>query len=262
MSLVFAAIVPHSPVLIPSIGKENLSRLEATRNSYARLADELSRTGADTIMIISPHGIVQTDVFTMNLNPQFTGNFEKFGDFSTKKTWPGNVGLTYRIREALETKANLQLVSVEDLDHGASIPLFLLTQKLPGTKIIPLYYSGLSPEAHFKFGRLLQHELLSEKTPIAVVASGDLSHRLSKDAPGGYAPRAKKFDKKIVTALVQNKLDDLADIDADLTAEAGECGLKSILILAGILSGIKHEPKVLSYEALFGVGYLTANFVI
>lgn len=42
MSLIFAAITPHSPVLIPAIGKDNLSRLEATRNAYAKLADELS----------------------------------------------------------------------------------------------------------------------------------------------------------------------------------------------------------------------------
>jgi AmmeMemoRadiSam system protein B len=262
MSLVFAAIVPHSPVLIPSIGKENLSRMEATQNSYLKLADGLLRRRADTIIIISPHGVIQADTFTMNLSPQFSGNFEEFGDFSTKKTWPGDVGLTYKIREALETSASLQLISAENLDHGASVPLYLLTQKLSNIKIAPLYYSGLSYEAHFKFGQLLQHELLSEKTRIAVIASGDLSHRLSKDAPGGYSPKAKKFDKKIIDLIAENTLDKLVDIDPDLAAQAGECGLRSILILAGAISGIKHEPKVLSYEAPFGVGYLTANFVI
>jgi len=42
-----------------------------------------------------------------------------------------------------------------------------------------------------------------------------------------------------------------------LVADAGECGLKSIVILLGILEGIKYEPELLSYEAPFGVGYLT-----
>jgi MEMO1 family protein len=57
-------------------------------------------------------------------------------------------------------------------------------------------------------------------------------------------------------------MDELLRIDPELTAQAGECGLKSMLILAGILSGINLEPKILSYEAPFGVGYLVANFLI
>ena len=261
MSLIFAAITPHSPVLIPAIGKDNLSRLEATRNAYAKLADELSRLAADTILVISPHGVIQTGAFTMNLSPRFTANFELFGDFSVKAAWNGDVGLTHRIREALETKASLQLISAEALDYGASVPLYLLTGKL-NAKIIPLYYSGLSHEAHFEFGRLLQHELISCREQVAVIASGDLSHRLSKDAPGGYSSRAKKFDKKITELVAQNKLAEIVRVDAGLAAEAGECGLKSFSILAGILDGVKCEPKILSYEAPFGVGYLTANFII
>jgi len=46
-----------------------------------------------------------------------------------------------------------------------------------------------------------------------------------------------------------------------LISDAGECGLKSIAILLGILEGIKYEPQILSYEGPFGVGYLTAEFI-
>lgn len=262
MSIVFSAIVPHSPILIPQIGKENLKRLDATAKSYNELALDLEKSSPETILIISPHGIMQTNSFTMNMCPNYTGSFEDFGDFSTKMNWNGDVGLTHRIREKLETKAPLQLTSQEKLDHGTSIPLFLLTQKIPRIKVIPLYYSGMNLEAHFNFGKLLGHEALFNKERIALIASGDLSHRLTKDAPGGYSTKAKKFDKKLIDLLQKNKFSELTKFSQAEIAEAGECGLKSILILTGVLENIKHKPQLLSYEFPFGIGYLNMNFIL
>lgn len=260
MSIVFSAFTPHPPLLIPQIGKENLKRIDQTVKAYNKLAIELKNSEADSILVISPHGVVQQDAFTMNLAPKFSCNFEDFGDFATKKDWTGDIALAYRIREKLETTAPLQLISQQTIDHGTSVPIFLLTEKLPNIKIMPLYYSGLSLEAHFKFGQLLQHELIVNKEKIAIVASGDLSHRITKDAPAGYSPKGKKFDKKIIKYLSENKPEEILNLDPNLIIEAGECGLRSMLIQQGIMDGIKHEPQTLSYEAPFGVGYLTMNF--
>jgi MEMO1 family protein len=260
MSLVFSAIVPHPPLLIPQIGKEHIIRLDQTQKAYSKLALELEKIAPETVVIISPHGVIQNDVFTMDLRPDYIANFEEFGDFGTKINCRGNVGLAYRIKEKLETKTKLQLISQEVLDYGTSIPFYLLFKNLPKTKIIPLYYSELDNQAHFDFGTLLKKEILSSKENIAVIASGDLSHRLSKNAPGGYSARAKKFDNKIIDSLIQNKVNDIIDIDKNLTDEAGQCGLKSILILLGIMDKIKYEPQLLSYEYPFGVGYMVMNF--
>ncbi|MDD4570341.1 MAG: AmmeMemoRadiSam system protein A, partial [Tepidanaerobacteraceae bacterium] len=45
-----------------------------------------------------------------------------------------------------------------------------------------------------------------------------------------------------------------------LIKNAGECGLRSIWIMAGALDGYRVEPEVLSYEGPFGVGYCIARF--
>ncbi|MDP3043513.1 MAG: AmmeMemoRadiSam system protein B [bacterium] len=262
MPIIFSAITPHSPILVPSIGKENLSRLKATESAMEKLEEDLRAVNPDTILIISPHGSTQQDAFTINLNPEFEANFKEFGDFTTKLRFNGDVGLAYKIRESLETKAPLQLISEPNLDYGSSIPLSLLTKKLPDVKIIPLHYCGLDLQAHFKFGQLLKREFMVNKNKVAIIASGDLSHKLSKDAPAGYSPKGKKFDKKIVDYLTKRKTAELLEIDRQLIAEAGECGLKSIVILLGILDGMNYEPKMLSYEAPFGVGYLVMNFKI
>lgn len=260
MPISFAAIVPHPPLLIPSIGKENLARLKETEQAMKKLEEDLYSSQADTILIISPHGQIQPDAFTMNLNPEFHGKFEEFGDFATKINLGGDIGLAYRIRERLETRAPLQLISNPDLDHGCSVPLYLLTKNLPNIKIIPLYSSGLDLAAHFKLGQLFKRELLVNKNRVAIIASGDLSHRITKDAPAGYSPKGKKFDQKIIDYLTHNKIKDIFKMDHHFIEDADECGLKSIIILLGILDGMDYQPQKLSYEAPFGVGYLVMNF--
>lgn len=260
MSIVFSAIVPHPPILMPTIGKENINQLKATSLAYSELEQDLYASQAETIIIITPHGHLQEESFTINLNPEFKGDFKDFGDLTTKFTLSGDIGLAHKIREKLETKAPLQLISEDKLDHGASIPLYLLTKHLPKIKIIPLYYSGLSLAAHYNFGQILKNELLGSSARIAIIASGDLSHRLSKNAPAGYNPRGKKFDKKLIDCLLKKQIDEIIKFKPELIADAGECGLKSIVILLGIIEAIKYEPQLLSYESPFGVGYLTMNF--
>lgn len=262
MSIVFSAIVPHSPLLLPFIGKENTSRLVATIKSYKKLEEDLYASQAEVIVIISPHGKGHSNAFTMNLSPHYTATFDEFGDFTTKMDLAGDIAHAYKIREKMETSVPLQLTTVTKLDHGSSIPLYMLVSHMPNIKIIPIYYSGLDLEAHFKFGQLLKKELLYHKTKFAVIASGDLSHRLTKDAPAGYSPKGKKFDKKIIEYLQNRQAAEILEIDKHIIRDVSECGLKSIAILLGVLDGIKYEPQLLSYEFPFGVGYMTMNFKI
>lgn len=260
MSIVFSAIVPHSPILIPVIGKENINQLKATSDSYFKLEQDLYASQAETIIIISPHGHLQKESFTINLSPEFKGNFKEFGDLTAKLNLSGDISLAYKIKEKLETKIPLQLISESDLDHGALVPLYLLTQHLPKIKIIPLYYSGLDLAAHYNFGQMIKGKLLNSDVRVAIIASGDLSHKLSKNAPAGYNPKGKKFDKKLIASLLKKQTEEIIKFKPELIAAAGECGLKSIIILLGILEGMKYEPQLLSYEFPFGVGYLTINF--
>lgn len=260
MSIVFSAIVPHSPILIPNVGKKNISQLKATSNSYLKLEQDLYASQAETIIIISPHGPLQEESFTLNLSQEFTGDFNEFGDLATKFSLAGDVGLAHKIREKMETQAPLQLMSEDKLDHGSAVPLYLLTQHLPKIKIIPLYYSGLDLNAHYSIGQMIKNELLKSEIRIALVASGDLSHKLTKNAPAGYSPKGKKFDKKLIDKLLKKQTGEIIKFDHDFVADAGECGLKSIIIMLGILDGIKYEPQLLSYEAPFGVGYLVMNY--
>ncbi len=43
--------------------------------------------------------------------------------------------------------------------------------------------------------------------------------------------------------------------------KAGECGMRSIAMLLGVINEVDLKPNILSYEGPFGVGYLVAEFI-
>ncbi len=259
--LTFAAITPHPPILIPAIGRENTKRIKKTAEALLELEKKIVAAKPDTVIIISPHGSLLPDAFSINLNPEYASNLEEFGDFSTKIKFKTNTALAFRIKELMEDKnIPLTLTSDEFLDHGAVVPLYFLTKNLPHVSILPLGYSLLDFKTHFNFGDILKEIILNEDKRIAVIASGDLSHHLTKDAPAGYSPRGKEFDDKLTELITNKNTAGILKLDVDLVEKAGECGLRSILILLGLLERINYVPEILSYEGPFGVGYLVANF--
>ncbi len=260
MPIVFSAFVPHPPLLVPNIGKENLKMLAKTEAAYGKLENALVKINPEIIVIISPHGSIQENNFTINLSPKFTANFEDFGDFETKLNFKGEIQLSYKTREKLETTDPLQLITEKELDHGASIPLYMLTKNLPKTKILPVNISGLTLKDHFEFGKKLRHEFIYYNHTVAVISSGDLSHKLTASAPGGFSSKAKKFDNKLIELLQNKQAEKIISLDSQSIKEAETCGLRSLSVLLGILSDIYHEPQQLSYEHPFGVGYLTMNY--
>lgn len=260
MPIVFSAIVPHPPILVPAVGKENINLLKATKDAFLKLEHELYASQPETAIVISPHGNQQERVFTINASPEFKCDFEKFGDLATKFSMAGDTSLAHKIKEKSETEIPLQMISEENLDHGSSIPLYLLAAHLPKLKIIPIYHSGLDLAAHYNFGKAIKDKLSDSNSRVAIISSGDLSHRLSENAPAGYSPKGEKFDKKLIGNLLKKQTEKILELKPEFIAEAGECGLKSIVILLGILDGIKYKTKFLSYESPFGVGYLIMNF--
>ncbi len=259
--LTFAAITPHPPVLIPTIGKENIKQIKETVETMEELEKKIYEARPETVIIISPHGSILPDAFSINLNPTYYGSLEEFGDFTTKFEFKTDTALAYRIKELMEDKnIPLILTSEPHLDHGVTVPLYFLTKRLNNIKLLPVGYSLLDFKTHFNFGDYLKEIILNEEKKIAVVASGDLSHRLTEEAPAGFSVRGKEFDQKLVELINNKNTAGILNLDPALIEEAGECGFRSIIILLGLLERINYTPEILSYEGPFGIGYLVTNF--
>lgn len=259
MSLVFAAITPHPPILLPSIGKEHAAKLEQTQKAMEKLEQELYSSKPDLLFIISPHGELFANSFAINLCDSFRANFELFGDFVDRLEFKGDTVFFTVNKEEIAAKSPINIISVPELDHGISVPLFSLAKHLPNIPIVPIYFSMLDNQTHYEFGKALKDSILTSDKRIAVIASADLSHTLSDESPAPYHPDGKIFDEKLIKNIGTFDFLSLINMDQKLTDNAKECGLRSILILAGIIGDMSCEPEILSYENPFGVGYLTAN---
>lgn len=258
--LVFSAITPHPPVIIPTIGKNGIEKVKQTAQAMEKLEHELYGAKPDVIVIISPHGHVLSDSFTINLNKSFYADFETFGDWQTKLEFKSKPGLVSKFKERLEKELPVKLISEEKLDHGIGVPLYFLSDHLKNTPIIPIYYSHLDLESHWKFGDLLREEIIKSDLRIAVIASGDLSHKLTKDAPGGFSENAQKFDDKLIQIVEKKDYNEILKITPEQMEEVSECGVRSFAILFGIINKFEHTPDIISYEKPLGVGYMVVNF--
>lgn len=263
MSLVFAAISPHPPLLIPSIGKDELKKISKTKQALERMEEDLYLSKPDIVLIISPHGSYFSDAFTLNINAEYETDLREFGDLTTKLKFKGELDISSYIREkSKDQNFPTAVISEKKIDHGAAVPLYYLTPHLPNISLIPIGFSNLDWKTHINFGYMIKECIANTNKRVAVIASGDLSHALKTEAPAGYNPAGHEFDKKIQELLAANNISGMMQMDKQFIADAAECGFRSFLILMGILKNTNYNFSNYSYEGPFGVGYLTANFIL
>lgn len=261
--IVFGAIVPHSPLLVPSIGKEHREKLSATVAAMQEIEQALYLAKPDTICIVAPHGARYPDAFSINLADKYTANFKTFGDFSTVVSVKGDFLMMDHIQRKLrEERVPFTLTSSEELDYGFGVPMLLLTSHLPSWKLIPISPSMLDGKSHYEFGKQLKRILHAEAGRVAVIASADLSHKLNAESPGGASTEGPLFDKTVDEAASANTPEPLLAIAPDTVENAAQCGYRPIMTLLGTLDEMNVTPKKLCYEAPFGVGYLTVRYDI
>lgn len=159
-----------------------------------------------------------------------------------------------------KTKPDLIIISSPHPDWGFNVPLHFLAKNTPKFIIKPYLTDLESPQVHFQRGQEMIKSLPQNKK-IAWIASGDMSHRLKEDGPYGFHPSGPKFDQEFIKLLKVKDIQGILNLPERLVEEAGECGLRSFCMVLGALeaSKVKWQPKVLSYEGPFGVGYLVAQ---
>ncbi|MBD3311205.1 MAG: AmmeMemoRadiSam system protein B [Candidatus Magasanikbacteria bacterium] len=259
--LVFAAITPHPPLLIPNIGKEQIEKVKKTKEALEQLEKDLYVAKPDLILIISPHASKFDDYFSAYSCPNFKLNFSEFGDFDTNRELTGSPETAQLIEdEANKNNLNIKLICRENLDHGSGVPLFYLTKHIENTKILPLGFCAMNTKKHLQFGEILKKVITKSNNRIAVIASGDLSHGLTTDAPAGFSQVGADFDKKIIELLETKNTVGITNMDPGFVENAAQCGYLSIVTLLGLLKNTNYSFKNYSYEGPFGVGYLVGNF--
>ncbi|MCR8744803.1 AmmeMemoRadiSam system protein A [Romboutsia lituseburensis] len=262
-------LMPHPPIMIDAIGKGQEQQIIKTINSCKQISTEISCMDIDTIIIISPHGLVFKDGIAIVDSDKLEGDLSKFESGEIKLEMDINRELTSEIIEnstikgigiaPLDKYTCVNYGATLELDHGALIPLYYIIQNKK-YNLVHITYGMLSKFELYKFGMIISESVQKLKSKAVLVASGDLSHRLKEEGPYSYSPYGKKFDTEFLGALESGNMKNLLDINYELIKEAGECGLRSMYILAGAMDGKDIDATILSYEDTFGVGYGVVKF--
>ncbi len=202
--ITFAAISPHPPIILPSVGSsQDRDQVKKTIKSLEKLGEKLKKTNPQKIIISSPHS-----------------------------------------------------------DWGFNVPLFFLAKDFQG-EIKKILIGAESPAFHFEKGKKIGQELTTLNERYALIASGDLSHCLKEEGPYGFHPHGPEFDRELIELLKKKETKTILKLN-EKYPQAGECGLRSLSFILGILESLKinYQPEILSYQFPFGVGYLVVNFNI
>lgn len=265
MPIVGAFIVPHPPLALPQIGRGQERTIQSTLNAYNEVAQRIAELKPDTLVVTTPHSVMYRDYFHISPGDCAKGDFKSFGIPEVTLTAEYDAELAKSIsRIALSQGiyAGFQGERDSNLDHGTMVPLYFINQKLNYYKLVRVSLSGFAPIIHYKFGKCIAQAAASTDKRIVFIASGDLSHKLTQDGPYGFAEQGPEFDSKVTQIMANGNFSDFLEFDDEFCESAAECGLRSFIIMAGALDGKTVEPKLLSYEGPFGVGYAVAQFMI
>ncbi|MDO4544898.1 MAG: AmmeMemoRadiSam system protein A [Bacillota bacterium] len=265
MAIVGAVIVPHPPIILPEVGGGREREISKTSGTYYAAMKRLASWEPDAVVILSPHTILYADYFHISPGEGASGDMASFGVPRLKLEVRYDTVLRERIISQVE-RAGLPAGTMGEreasLDHGTFILLYFMEKAGLSCPIIRCGLSGLSPLEHYELGRCIKAAAEADGKRIAIVASGDLSHKLKEDGPYGLAPEGPEFDVQVTEAMGKGDFLSFLTFDADFCQRAAECGLKAFQVMAGALDGLAVSPELLSYEGTFGVGYGVAVFEV
>ena len=263
MSLLAAYMVPHPPLIVPSVGRGGEEQNAQTAGAYERVAGEAAALAPDTVVVTSPHAVSYADYFHISPGKIAKGSFQRFGAPETRFEEAYDTAFVERLcalAEAEDLPAGTLGERDAALDHGTAVPLWFLRRKYAGGKLVRIGISGLPLTEHYRLGQLIARAAAETEKRVVLIASGDLSHKLRAEGPYGFAPEGPEYDRRIMDVCGRAAFGELFDFEARFREKAAECGHRSFVIMAGAFDGVRVKATVLSHQDITGVGYGVCTF--
>jgi len=257
MSLSAVVLMCHAPIVVPAVGGARGAACQATTEAMSAAARELVWSAPDVIVVVSPHAPRAARAWGVCFDGSERGSFARFGAPDCVVRLPGATDFARGLAIHF-TRAGLDVFELpgSDLEHGATVPLYFVAQE--GWSGPTLLMSLSSGGDERRLGELLGAYAEESGVSVGLLASGDMSHRLKPGAPGGFHPKARRFDAHIVERLTGADLAGAIDVDPTLRELAAEDVVGSLEVAFGALGSETSGCRFLEYEGPFGVGYAEA----
>ena len=251
-----AVLMPHAPVLVPEVGGKRGCGAQASCRAMRQAAACMMSFRPEALVLISPHSPRQARAFGLWSGESLHGSFARFNAPSARVSLANDIPLAQSIiAEAKNRGLSTWMIHDQCLDHGALVPLWFLVEAGWSGPIVVLSLSDSGDGGLVELGEAIAGAARASHRRVAIIASGDMSHRLKPNAPCGFNPRAHEFDETLIRLIRDGEYHELENIDQTLRDLAAEDAVDSTLIAAAAVGWKTTGHKVLSYEGPFGVGY-------
>ena len=263
-----AFIMPHPPIIIPEVGRGREKDAVTTIDGCEKAAESIAALNPGTIIVISPHGPSYSNAVCIAGNLSLKGDLKNFGVWKISYEFDNDLNLANRISDEINNTGILCVVNDDvaqreygidpAIDHGALVPLYYVMKKHVGFKLVHIATGISDPVQLYKCGMAIKKTADEHDEKVVVIASSDLSHRLTSDGPYDFNPEGPKYDKFVVDCIRAGNFMRFLAVDLHMRECAGECGHRAMTIALGLFEGRSCSTEVFSYEGPFGVGYMTA----
>jgi len=255
-----AALMCHAPIVVPAVGGARGEACRATTAAMERAAQRLVAQAPDVIVVCSPHTPRLRDTFGVVDGATIRGDLSRFGTPEVSVELPAcEQARAALLQAAADVGVGAERIDPGPLDHGALVPLaFVWDAGWRGRTVAFAFPAKSTHDGAVDMGRAIRRAAEERGERWALLASGDMSHRLLPDAPSGYHPEAHLFDEGLTARVAQGDLAAAATFDEALRELAAEDVVESLDVARGALGEKREHHRVLSYEGPFGVGYLVA----
>jgi aromatic ring-opening dioxygenase catalytic subunit (LigB family) len=261
MSIVGAAFLPHTPLLLPTTNPTHAKRVRALRLAVEEVVAWGYAAQPDIVICFNPHAPSVGNQYTFNLAERYTASFDEFGDLSTKVTLNGAPTFAYTLKEHLEAFLPVASVIEPRVNYGLGIPAIFFQKHHPQLSWIEISARHTTLKDHLAFGARLQTLLLNSRKRVLILATGEITARLTDASTQGKSPEAAHFKKLWLDALKHHSLRAfLETVTTAQTDEVASCGSWSVAQMLGTVLSMNKHVRVLYDDAPYGVGYAIATW--
>lgn len=263
-------LMPHPPLIIPSIGKGKEFEIQKTVDACNKIAKEIQELKPETIIVVTPHGTKFSDTVCVSNEEKIKGDFRRFKDSRTTIETHIDREFNYKLNDICSYD-NISVVMSDTnllkrynrsyaLDYGTMVPLYFINQVYKNYKLVHITYNNLSDIQLYKLGMAIKQTAKNLDRKTVFIASGNLSKRLKEESEHRYLKEAVDFDTEMIYSLQNGDVESIFNMDKYNLSKIIGCGLKSIFIMLGVMDSEMINGELLSYESAFNSAYSVMEF--
>lgn len=288
MPLVIGAIAPHGIRTIPLLS-DSADGAMGTRTAYLELGRRFAAAELDILFITGPHGIRVNDFISLSDTVRGAGTAHWKG-----RTVELNVPMNRDFAQTVADRARARGVPVAQVGYGGTNPASSVLA-LDWSAIVPAWFaaypvnmtnmgyvlagrdSGQEPPAgpelvvanpsrtiprqlNVEFGKAIAEAANASDKRVGLIASCDWSHTHADAGHFRRHPAAREVDALVVTAIQDNDIMRLIDLDEQQASDAAIDGLWQALMLEGARQVTPMRVDFLSYEVAEYFGMIVALY--